>query len=479
MIASLREPDSDGSLVGASLFAKLPGFFGAVSLAITAMATGAEESGDWEAETWGTVNTTTRLFFDSPLDPQQSRHHASLAFEPTLYLENLDGQSFTFRPHIRAGESGTNAAGLDIREAYFLTYGNTEAFEWELRLGIDQVFWGTAESNNLVNIVNQTDFAADRSGDSRLGQPMIHGTIAGDFGILNLLVLPYHRPRTFPGRKGRLRPQQWVSDRSSDIRYTHEDGDNHIDFAARYGTTIGSLDVGVSAFKGTAREPTLALKNPTAYDREKPQNATNPRVQCYDEKSDLAQSLAPDPPDRLLQCYRQIEQVGLDLQLTLGDFLGKAEAITRSGFETITSTINPENMEFDHKSDTSAYKAFVIGGEYSFYGIFESDADLTLFGEWSQDQRRESATTAFQNDLFLAARYNWNDAEETSFTAAVIDDLDYPTRSLSLLFERRLSDSVSIDIESFWFLRSPNDQDNALYPLRDDKFVEVSLVYGF
>ncbi|MCY4005991.1 MAG: hypothetical protein OXE84_04055 [Rhodobacteraceae bacterium] len=476
MIANLREPDSDGFLVGASLFAKLPRFFWAVSLAVTAMAAGAEEPGDWEAETWGTVNTTTRLFFDSPLDPQQSRHHASLAFEPTLYIENLDGQSFTFRPHLRAGESGTNAAGLDIREAYFLTYGNTEAFEWELRLGIDQVFWGTAESNNLVNIINQTDFAADRSGDSRLGQPMIHGTIAGDFGILNLLVLPYHRPRTFPGRKGRLRPQPWISDRSSDIRYTHEDGDNHVDFAARYGTTIGSLDVGVSAFKGTAREPTLAPKNPTAKVENNDLGATNPRLHCYEE-SELATGLSVKP-DRLLQCYRQIEQVGLDLQLTLGDFLGKAEAITRSGFETITST-NDSLKKIDYKSDTSAYKAFVIGGEYSFYGIFESNADLTLFGEWNQDQRRESATTAFQNDLFLAARYNWNDAEETSFTAAVIDDLDYPTRSLSLLFERRLSDSVLIDIESFWFLRSPNNQDNALYPLRDDKFVEVSLVYGF
>lgn len=416
--------------------------FAAGLVIICAFSACADELRSWDMETWGTVATKGRVFLDKPLNRQQSSHHAELIFESTVHWENSSGNSFTFRPHIRAGRSDANVAAADVREAYFLTFGNAEKFEWEFRLGIDQVFWGTTESTNLVNIVNQTDFAADPFGDERLGQPMVHGTIAGDYGILSLLVLPYHRPRTFPGFEGRFRTHPWISDRSSDILYEHPDGKRHVDFAARYGTSIGFLDFGISIFEGTAREPLLVLNG------------------CTEQQ--ILSSYLQDKTCRFQQIYNQIEQGGLDIQVTLGDFLGKMEVVRRNGFPP-----------------TGYYNAFVVGGEYALYNVFESDADLTLFSEWIHDERRENATNTFQNDLFMAARYNLNDVSDTSFTVSVIDDLDYSTRSLNLLFERRLTDSVSIDIESFLFLKPPEQEDQIYFPLRDDAFLGINLVYGF
>ncbi len=407
-----------------------------------AVSASAQGWSSWDVQTSGKFATKGRYFFDHPLNARQSSHHGELAFEPTVYLESAGGSSFAFRPHIRAGKSDTNAADIDIREAYFLTFGDTESIEWEFRLGIDQVFWGTAESTNLVNIVNQIDYAADPFGDERLGQPMAHGTIAGDFGILDVLVLPYHRPRTYAGFAGRFRGHPWISDHSADIFYEHADEERHIDVAARYGTSIGFLDFGISAFNGTAREPVL-----------RPIGCTAAQI--------ASPALAQTQTCRLQQIYPQIEQGGLDLQLTIGDFLGKAEVVHRSGLAA------------------GSYNSFLIGGEYVLYSVFGSNADLTLFGEWIHDERRGNATNALQNDLFVAGRFDLNDVGDTSFTVSVVADLDYSTQTLNLIFERRLTDSLSIDIESFMFLKSPTQKDRAYYALRDDAFLEVSLIYGF
>ena len=77
--------------------------------------------------------------------------------------------------------------------------------EWELRLGVDRVFWGVAESRHLVDIVNQTDLIEHPDEEDKLGQPMAHLTWSGDWGVAEVFGLPYHRARTFSGPKGRLR----------------------------------------------------------------------------------------------------------------------------------------------------------------------------------------------------------------------------------------------------------------------------------
>ena len=411
----------------------------ACSVLLSAGGPGAADLDEWTSEYWGTASLESRLFADKPLYPGQKRNDFGLTLKPTLYFEGPEGDSFTFTPYLRVDGSDSKRTHGDIREAYYLTFGWLDDIEWELRVGIDQVFWGTAESNHLVNIVNQSDLVDHPNGEEKLGQPMVHGTVSGDWGTVNLLVLPYHRPRTFPGASGRLRPGWPVRTDGNSIVYEHRSGKRHVDFAARYGNSVGALDFGVSAFKGTSREPLL---KPAGNDGN-----------------------TPPGPTHLVQHYNLIEQVGLDLQLTLDAFLGKAEIISRKGFA-------------ETGSRKSTHNAFVIGGEYAIYGVFESDADLTLLAEWSQDERRADATTALQNDVFLAARYALNDVEDTSMTAAIVEDLDYDTRTLNLEFSRRLSDTVSVSLEAFKFLRT-DKRDRQTWQVRDDDYLAVNLKYGF
>lgn len=160
----------------------------------------------------GDVGLQARWYPQSPAFPGQRSSTGGLVLEPTLYAETTQGTSFTFTPLYRYDSADSRRTHADVREAYVLMYGDWGENAWELRLGLDRVFWGVAELNNLVDIVNQLDLVEHPRNRPKLGQPMAHLTVSGDWGIAESLLLPYHRERTFPGRAGRLRSGLLVGD---------------------------------------------------------------------------------------------------------------------------------------------------------------------------------------------------------------------------------------------------------------------------
>ena len=212
----------------------------------------------------------------------------------------------------------------------------------------------------------------------------------------------------------------------------------HVDWAARYSHSFGPLDLGVSVFDGTSREPCLACRPPRP-----------------NRRGELL--LTPH--------YEQIRQFSVDAQLTIESWLFKLEALHRGGAS------NRVGREED-------YTAFVAGGEYTFNAIFESDLDLGLLAEWNYDRREDNAPNVFQNDFFLGARLAFNDVQSTDVVVSFLADADHSTRSLFVEFNRRLSDSWSMHLESVFFL-AVDRTDVATYQTRRDSFVELHLSYNF
>ena len=272
---------------------------------------------------------------------------------------------------------------------------------------------------------------------TKLGQPMVHVTWSGDWGALELFGLTWHRPRTFPGRHGRLRPELVVDHELTSYESAAQEW--HLDLAGRYSGSFGPLDVGLSVFDGTSRDPTLV---PTVVGDEF--------------------VMAPH--------YEQIRQFGLDTQLTSGSWLLKLEAIHRAGAQNRRLD---QSLEYEEED----YAAFVMGGEYTFSSIWDSDADLSLLAEWTRDGRGRWATNAFENDMFLAARLGLNDEQGTEFVASVLDSLDTGSRILSVEFRHRLSDRWSLHVEASAY--TGIDKDDVAYIARRDSFIGVNLNYNF
>ena len=388
-------------------------------------------------EVTGRFSSETRVYPETAAHPDQRSHASGFAAEATVYMEDDEGRSVTITPFLRYDAGDPDRTHADLREAFLLLYGDIGDDEWELRLGVDRVFWGVVESRPLVDIVNQTDLVEDPDEKTKMGQPMVHLTWSGDWGALELFGLTGHRERTFPGRHGRLRPGP-VVDRDL-TSYESSAGEWHLDLAARYTGSFGPVDIGLSVFDGTSREPTLL---PTL------------------AGSELV--LAP--------YYEQITQFGLDTQLTTGPWLLKLEAIHRAGAQN--RRLN-RFLQYEEED----YAAFVAGAEYTIYAVWDSDADLSLIGEWARDGRGRWATNAFENDVLLAARLGLNDEQSTEFTVSVLESVDYSSRVLNAEFKRRLSDSWSLHVQSYAYVGI--DEDDAMYDVRRDSFIGVNLDYNF
>ncbi len=386
----------------------------------------------------GRLSTEAWLYPQSAAYPAQRSYAGGLALETTFYIESEGGTSITLTPFLRYDAGDPDRTYADFREAYLLMYGDVGDDEWELRLGIDQVFWGVVELRSLVDIINQTDVVEHPNEKIKMGQPMAHFTWSGDWGVLELFAMTWHRARTYPGRHGRQR-YEFIVDQDM-ISYESGAKKWHIDFASRYSGFFGPLDIGLSLFNGTNREPTLL-----------------PRF------IDSELVLAP--------YYEKIRQFGVDAQLTKGSLLLKLEAIYRAGAKNSRFIQHLNNLEEEN------YTAFILGSEYTFYSIWGSNSDLVLFAEWAYDGRGRWATNAFANDLFLAAHLGLNDPQSTEFVVSVLGSLDNSSRVVAGEFKRRLSDSWFLHVETSAFLDI--DEDDFIYYVRRDSFIKVNLAYSF
>lgn len=379
----------------------------------------------------GNVGLEGRLFTQTPLFSSQKRATVSLDGEVEFVYRFESGDRFTFKPFGRLDSADERRSHWDIREAAFLL---RLPKDFELRAGVSKVFWGVAESNHLIDIINQTDGVESPDGEEKLGQPMLMLTLAKDWGTVDLFFLPWFRERTFPGRSGRLRAPLYID--THNARYESNLGKHHPDFAVRFNKTIGKLDLDLAYFYGTSRDPAL-----------------QPAL-----RADTGEVV-------LLPFYPLIHQASTAAQYTTGPWLFKFEGLYRRG-------------QPDARGIRDDYLAMVGGFEYTFYSIFKTKSDLGALLEFHYDQRGRNATTPFQRDIFAGLRWTANDAEDTTVLFGVVQDLqEGGTRGIFVEASRRLSGHFKLELEARFFnSRTPR---NIFYSLRRDDYVQAKLIYSF
>lgn len=89
------------------------------------------------------------------------------------------------------------------------------------------------------------------------------------------------------------------------------------------------------------------------------------------------------------------------------------------------------------------------------------------------DERDELAISGLANDLFLGARFAFNDVNSTEILGGVIYDLDYKSRLFSVETSRRIGDSWKVEVEARIF--DNLQEEEFLYFFRDDSFVQFGL----
>ncbi len=382
------------------------------------------------AEFSGYIGAQTRNFFNPPSAPEQHSNYLSAVAEPEFYQEWDNGdQNVEIKLFYRADQYDEQRTHGDIRELSW-----TSVFEdWELRLGISKVFWGVAETQHLVDIVNQTDLVENVDAEDKLGQQMIRASTEQDWGTIDLFVLPGFRERTFAGIEGRPRTEAIV-DTSRNAIYDSSNGKNHIDLAARYSHYIGEWEFGLSLFSGTGREPT--------------------------DYSFVTLSSSGQPI--VVPVYSLITQLGFDGQAFFGDWTWKLEAANievRSGA----------------KKGINSFKT-VGGFEYTWVGIADSGMDLGFVVEYHYSDQR-IIETIFDNDLATGLRFVFNDAQSSEILAGMFTDANTQAIASFIEASRRLGDSWTMEFQVRTFHGAKENR--PLYSFRFDDFAQFDLNYHF
>ena len=364
----------------------------------------------------GSVEAELRLFSQSPAVPGRpdGRLQFSGAIEAPLSDDwNGGADRIVVTPFLRFGRDG-GRDHVDLREAYWLHQGDG----WSLTAGIDKVFWGVTESRHLVDIINQDDALEDIDGEDKLGQPMVSLSFYGGYGTFSLYVLPWFREREFVDFGERLSGP-------APIGQARFEAPDRIGYALRWSRSVGGLDIGLSYFNGTSREPLLI-----------PTGAV------------------------LVPYYSQIRQGGVDLQLTSGDWLWKLEAIRRSG-------------------QGPAFWAATAGFEWTNPGVAGTGADLGLIAEYSRDRRDPvlAPPTIYDDDLFLGARLGLNDINDTSLLAGALFDRGSDARVVLLEGQRRMGENWLLSVEGRFFEGAAAG--DPLATIQNDDFLSVRLKRSF
>ena len=349
------------------------------------------------------VTTEFRYFPESPVYDGQLEY-----FQPSIYFSG-EGRWISkdrkkrlqFEPFLRVDVQDDERSHFDIRELnYSQRFSN-----FDLLIGNAQIFWGVAESRNVVDVINQFDEVENSDETDKLGQPLIRFGKFTDIGRFEVYYLPYFRERTFPGGDGRQRGPLTVDLDNAEYDEGREEWAG--DFALRYQHQIDQFDIGIHVFTGTARAPFL-------------------------KSNGEGTSHIP--------IYQKLTQGGVDIQRTWDAWLLKLEVVIA-----------------DQSGDN--FISNVLGLEYTFFDFSNSGIDIGILFEGLYDNRDENktASTLFENDIFVGARFTWNDFQESELLLGAI--IDWKTGSMfsSIEYERRIGENMKFEVEAQYFLAEDSE----------------------
>ena len=397
-----------------------------------------DNPGRWRTDVAGEL----RLFDKPGLNDLES-FHGALSIQAEYYKTwNQGNDIFAFVPFVRWDSEDKERSHLDIRELTRVHAGD----DWELRTGIRKVFWGVTESRHLVDIINQTDNVENPDGEEKLGQPMINLSLIRDWGIIDVYLLTGFRERNFPGRYGRPRLPFLVDE--GEAVYESGADEYRTDFAARWSHYIGDLEVGLSHFSGTSREPGFQLNLRT--------DTSGSPIEAV-----------------LIPVYDVIDQTGLDAQYFIGDWAWKLEAITRSG-------------------QGDRFTAATFGFEKTFVGVLGGRSDLGIVAEYLYDGRGAAAPVIGEDDLALGFRYTMNNPADTMALLVWLYDLDSDEYLVTFEAGGRIGGNWKLVLEASVFsnadapgndlqsiLRAFSSLDSELNLFQDEDFFKLELIRYF
>ena len=330
------------------------------------------------------------------------------------FIGNMDGQHYTNPIQVEKSGAGKlqletgyspQDSALSFNSRLYVRYDtensdrNDERFdelwvhyslsEWDFRAGTQLITWGSVESVSPLDVINPRDYEEDIVEPIKIGTPAVRARRRFSSSELTFFWLPYYQPTRYVG------PQSYYAI-SGGVPNDYPESRWHGDqYAARYFFNGDGYDIGISYLD--------------AYER----NA----------------GFEPDETaTRLIGETYHSRRFGFEATYTLDELILKSEIVYRT------------SDEIDNKR-TWLYS---LGTEYTA-SSFIAHSDLTFFAEYLAASSNAQAIELMQDDIFVAARWSFNDLYQQRFQLGYFLDLD-DTSGYAIRAEYKISPIESWDI---------------------------------
>jgi hypothetical protein len=317
------------------------------------------------------------------------------------------GESFQaiLAPRFRIGMTDPEYHLISLDDVYV----EAIAERFEFRVGYQTFFWGTVESTNIVDILNQRDYTGDFLDPDKLGEPSARARILLGESRWDLFLFPSFTRAPLPGEANRFNFFDGSMEISENPIYTGGAGRYRQQFAARWERSILSADVGLAYFNGYEKFPILYM--------------------------------APDETEAG-SLYYEMQQISADLQMSLGSWLIKGEALyqnTGIADSVVRDAVLPDGSSASVDLVPDNHSAFVAGWEYTFFGLI-GQSDLGVFSEYLYDSEQSADAITFrpfQNDVFGGFRWSRNNQGEAEWLAGLMWDVKHGTQLWRIEYSER------------------------------------------
>ena len=309
-------------------------------------------------------------------------------------------------------------------------------------------FWGALEVRNIVDGFNPTDFRNDFYANDKLGVYNLQYSHYTESGELSAIVKLYEQEQPM-----------------ADFPYVYN-------FFPKFVTYDGTLNSEKSKYR-----PSIYLKYSGSTDTEYALDYALIYENGYDSQryftTPTPNHLKPGPDFAKATTFTQeayiVNKIMTYNTLVVDATLYKLEALY---------------AKVDGDENIGDYSHIGLGVEHTIENFYESAA-LGLIAEYyrydTYEENKYSDLELFetmQNDLFIGARYSFNNANDSSFIGGGIFDLEYDEQSYYLKFESRAWDSYKISME--YDLIIPSETDLTAYALLGKhERLAINIAYHF
>ena len=335
----------------------------------------------------------------------QGHGNAAIVAQIELRARIADKWSGKLTPFARYDALDSHRNTFDLREAQ-VDYSNGA---WRASAGLRSISWSVTESvgvlpHQVVDVVNQRDFAGDPSGRERMGAAMVTASYQFESTVIEASLLPWFRERKFADRRAREHPFRAAIDLADpSVEYSSDAGAGYVGAALRVERSFDAANIAFMQYRGYAPQPLIT-----------PQAGT----------------------EKAKALYYLIDMSAITVQATLGQWLIKSE----------TAYFGTSQNDSRFGGVPTEYWASVSGVEYTFVNAF-AGTDLGVFVEGMYDSRGDATNgTPFHKDVFFGMRWVPNDQADSQLLCGVMSSLDEHALVAQLQYQRRIGTSLQFEL---------------------------------